>query len=111
MCIRDSNKLDNLCYTMEKTISENKEKLVATDVTTFEVLIKDGRAAIEKQDDAQVKDILDKLEKEAHKLAGNMYGAQGGVDPNGPPPGAPGAGGAPGGKKDGVIDAEFEEST
>ena len=109
--IERRNKLDNLCYTMEKTISENKEKLVATDVTTFEVLIKDGRAAIEKQDDAQVKDILDKLEKEAHKLAGNMYGAQGGVDPNGPPPGAPGAGGAPGGKKDGVIDAEFEEST
>jgi molecular chaperone DnaK len=109
--IERRNKLDNLCYTMEKTISENKEKLVATDVTTFEALIKDGRAAIEKQDDAQVKDILDKLEKEAHKLAGNMYGAQGGVDPNGPPPGAPGAGGAPGGKKDGVIDAEFEEST
>jgi hypothetical protein len=39
-----------------------------------------------------------------------MYGAQGGVDAGGgaPPPGAPGA---PGGKKDGVIDAEFEEST
>ncbi len=108
------NKLDSLCYTMEKTISENKEKLVATDITTLEVLIKDGRAAVEKQDDAQVKDILERLEKEAHKLAGNMYGAQGaGIDPNGgPPPGAPGAGGAgAGGKKDGVIDAEFEEST
>ncbi len=104
------NKLDNLCYTMEKTISENKEKLVGTDIATLESLIKDGRAAVEKQDDAQVKDILDKLEKEAHKLAGNMYGAQGGVDAGGgaPPPGAPGA---PGGKKDGVIDAEFEEST
>ena len=104
------NKLDNLCYTMEKTLSENKEKLVGTDIATLESLIKDGRAAVEKQDDAQVKDILDKLEKEAHKLAGNMYGAQGGVDAGGgaPPPGAPGA---PGGKKDGVIDAEFEEST
>jgi len=106
------NKLDSLCYTMEKTISENKEKLVATDITTLEVLIKDGRMAVEKQDDALVKDILDKLEKEAHKLAGNMYGAQGsGIDPNGgPPPGGAG-GAAPGGKKDGVIDAEFEEST
>ena len=105
------NKLDSLCYTMEKTISENKEKLVGTDIATLESLIKDGRAAVEKQDDAQVKDVLDKLEKEAHKLAGNMYGAQGGVDggPGAPPPGA---GGAPsGGKKDGVIDAEFEEST
>jgi molecular chaperone DnaK len=94
-----------------RRITDNKEKLVGTDVATLESLIKDGRAAVEKQDDAQVKDVLDKLEKEAHKLAGNMYGAQGGVDggPGAPPPGA---GGAPsGGKKDGVIDAEFEEST
>ena len=106
------NKLDSLCYTMEKTISENKEKLVGTDIATLESLIKDGRAAVEKQDDAQVKDVLDKLEKEAHKLAGNMYGAQGGVEGAGPGAPPPGAGGAPaGGKKDGVIDAEFEEST
>ena len=58
------NKLDSLCYTMEKTISENKEKLVGTDIATLESLIKDGRAAVEKQDDAQVKDVLDKLEKD-----------------------------------------------
>ncbi|HRG96856.1 MAG TPA: molecular chaperone DnaK [Polyangiaceae bacterium] len=105
------NKLDNLCYTMEKTISENREKLVDSDITTLEGLIKEGRAAIEKQEDDKISDVLDRLEKEAHRLAGNMYGAQGaGIDPNGaPPPGGPGA--APGGKKDGVIDAEFEEST
>lgn len=110
--IERRNKLDNLCYTMEKTISENREKLVDTDISTLEVLIKDGRSAVEKQDDSQIKDILEKLEKEAHKLAGNMYGAQGGVDGGGPGAPPPGAGGAPaGGKKDGVIDAEFEEST
>ena len=105
------NKLDNLCYTMEKTIGENREKLVDSDVATLEGLIKEGRAAIEKQEDDKISDVLDRLEKEAHRLAGNMYGAQGaGIDPNGaPPPGGPGA--APGGKKDGVIDAEFEEST
>ncbi len=104
------NKLDNLCYTMEKTIAENKEKIVATDIATLEGLIKEGRSAVEKQDDDLTKDVLDRLEKEAHRLAGNMYGAQGaGIDPNGAPP--PGGPGAAGGKKDGVIDAEFEEST
>jgi molecular chaperone DnaK len=63
------NKLDSLCYTMEKTISENKEKLVGTDIATLESLIKDGRAAVEKQDDAQVKDVLDKLETRGRRAA------------------------------------------
>ena len=109
------NKLDNLCYTLEKTISENKDKLKAEDVTTLEALIKDGRAAVERQEDGQVKDALEKLEKEAHRLAGAMYNGAGGGDGAGPTDGANGAGGgAPdaGAKKDsGVIDAEFEESS
>ena len=113
--IERRNKLDNLCYTLEKTISDNKDKLQASDISTLESLIKDGRGAVERQDDAQVKDVLEKLEKEAHRLASVMY--QGG-------PGAPGAGpgGAPGGdggagapaaddKKKDVIDAEFEETS
>jgi len=109
------NKLDNLCYTLEKTISENKDKLQASDLSTFEGLIKEGRDAVEKQDDARIQELLEKLEKEAHRAASVMYGANGA--PGGP--GGPGAeGGAPsadggppaGGKKDGgVIDAEFEE--
>jgi molecular chaperone DnaK len=60
------NKLDNLCYTLEKTISENKDKLQAGDVATLEGLIKEARSAIEKQDDEAVKAASDKLEKEAH---------------------------------------------
>src|SRR5215475_8722295 len=35
------NKLDNLCYTLEKTISENKDKLKAEDIATLEGLIKE----------------------------------------------------------------------
>jgi molecular chaperone DnaK len=113
------NKLDNLCYTLEKTLNENKEKLPAADVTTLESLIKDGRAAVEKQDDALIAAAIEKLEKEAHRVASVMYqnaGGAAGAGPNGGPPPGPGAdGGADGspppkgGKKD-VIDAEFEES-
>ena len=95
-------------------ISENKEKLQAADVTTLEGLIKDGRSAVEKQDDAQVTEILEKLEKEAHRLAGSMYqsaapgegGGNGGPTANGAP-----EGGEKKGKDGGVIDAEFEESS
>src|SRR4051794_17999136 len=118
--IERRNKLDSLCYTLEKMISENKEKLQAADVTTLEGLIKDGRSAIEKQDDAQVKDVLEKLEKEAHRLAGSMYqnAAPGGGEGGGDAPGGGGDanGGAPpagggGEKKDGgAIAARLAEA-
>jgi molecular chaperone DnaK len=111
------NKLDNLCYTLEKTLAESKDKLPAGDVTTLEGLIKDGRQAVEKQDDAAITSAIEKLEKEAHRVASVMYqqaapGTNGGPPPEGggptdgqAPPGAP-----PAGKKKDVIDAEFEES-
>jgi molecular chaperone DnaK len=115
--IERRNRLDNLCYTLEKTIGENKDKLQGQDVATLEALIKEGREAVEKQDDAKVQDVSARLEKEAHRLAGVMYGASGppaGGANGGPaqPPGADGAAGGDkkGGKEGGVIDAEFEET-
>ena len=111
------NKLDNLCYTLEKTLTESKDKLPAADVTALEGLIKEGRAAVEKQDDAAIAAAVEKLEKEAHRVASVMYqsaGAGGGPggsagpgSVDGVPPGEPPAAG---GKKKDVIDAEFEES-
>jgi molecular chaperone DnaK len=117
--IERRNKLDNLCYTLEKTIAESKDKI--GDVTSIEALIREGRQAVEKQDDEAVKSVSERLEKEAHRIASVMYQAAGGQPgaggPGGPTDGGPGAdGGAPGGeaagkKKDGgVIDAEFEET-
>jgi molecular chaperone DnaK len=114
--IERRNKLDNLCYTLEKTIADNKEKI--GDVTSIESLIREGRQAVEKQDDAAVTSVSERLEKEAHRIASVMYQGAGGtpgagpnagpVDGGGPP--ADGAGGD-GKKKDGgVIDAEFEET-
>jgi molecular chaperone DnaK len=123
--IERRNKLDNLCYTIEKTISDNKEKIPEADRKALEEVVADARKAIEKQDDDAITASLEKLEKEAHRIASVMYqgaGPQGGA-PGGPTDGdgangngaagaGPTAGGAaPGGKgKDGVIDAEFEEA-
>jgi molecular chaperone DnaK len=103
------NKLDNLTYQLEKQIAENKEKLAGVDLSGVESLIKEGRAAVEQQDDAKVQDVTERLEKEAHALAAKLYEGSGGA----PPPGAGGGDASPPGgdapKKD-VIDAEFEES-
>ncbi|HQP36720.1 MAG TPA: molecular chaperone DnaK [Polyangiaceae bacterium] len=117
------NKLDSMCYGLEKTISENREKLPANDVATLEGLIKEAKQAVEKQDDAAVQDSLQKLEREAHRIATVLYQQAGGGSGGAPPGGggAGGGGGEPGpqsggggngrgkGKGD-VIDAEFEET-
>jgi molecular chaperone DnaK len=75
-------------------------------------LIKDGRDAVEKQDDTRVTRILENLEKEAHAMASKLYENVGGSGPNGTPPSegppTPGAGGDR--AKGDVIDAEFEET-
>ena len=116
--IERRNKLDNLCYTIEKTLTEHKEKIQAGDISAIEGLLKEGREAVEKQDDTRVTDVLERLEKEAHRLASVMYGAAGPGGPGGPnggptPPGegdVPQGGDKKGGKDGGVIDAEFEET-
>jgi len=101
------NKLDNLCYSLEKQIGESKDKLDAAEVREFEELIKDGRDAVEKQDDEKIATISEKLEKKAHELASKLYQAAGASGPGAPPGAAP----EPEVAKSGdVIDAEFEES-
>ncbi|HMA96779.1 MAG TPA: Hsp70 family protein, partial [Polyangiaceae bacterium] len=107
------NKLDTMCYTIERQISENREKIPAEEISSLEGLIKEGREAVEKHDDAKVTDVLARLEKEAHRMATKLYESAGGAPPGagGPPPGAGGApSGGAAGKKGDVIDAEFEES-
>ncbi len=106
------NKLDNLCYTLERQISENKDKLAGTDVPSIEALIKEGREAVEKQDDSKVQDVLERLEKAAHAMATKLYESAGGAPGAGPNPVNPEtkADGKGDGKKNNVIDAEFEES-
>ncbi|KYF71164.1 molecular chaperone DnaK [Sorangium cellulosum] len=105
--IERRNKLDTLCYTLEKTVAENKDKLADADVATLNALIAEGRRAIEQQDDAQVAAALEKVEKEAHRVARVMYEKAGGQPPEAP---APPSGARDTGGKEGVIDAEFEET-
>jgi molecular chaperone DnaK len=104
------NKLDSMVYQLEKSLTENKDKVPAAEVAGFEALVKEGREAVEKQDDDAITAALEKLEKESHRIAQMMYnagngqpGAEGGAAAGGAAPGAD--------KKDGVIDAEFEEGS
>ncbi|MCA9622985.1 MAG: Hsp70 family protein, partial [Myxococcales bacterium] len=107
--IERRNKLDTLCYTLEKNVSENKEKISEDDQKAIADAWAEGRKAHESQDDDQIKAAIENLEKEAHRIASVMYeqAGAGGAE------GSPGAPEEPSGdevKDDGVIDAEFEES-
>ncbi|MBL9020639.1 MAG: molecular chaperone DnaK [Myxococcales bacterium] len=107
------NKLDSMCYTLEKTLTDNKDKIPESDAKALREIIDEAKKAVEKQDDEAVTASLEKLEKEAHRIAGAMYGQGGpGDGPGAPPPGGgeAGGGGEKGKSKDGVIDAEFEEA-
>ena len=104
------NKLDHLCYTLEKTLQDNKDKVPAADAAQLEALVQEGRAAVEKHDDALVTSVTERLEKEAHRIASSLYqGAQGGAPDGGGPAGTPTPGNGARQGKD-VVDAEFEES-
>jgi molecular chaperone DnaK len=106
--VEHRNKLDSLCYTLARTLHENKEKLSAGDVSAMEALLREGQGALEKQDDGLVTNVLQRLEAEAHRIAGALYGAHDAGGSSKTEPGPPATGAARG--RPGVVDAEFEEA-
>jgi molecular chaperone DnaK len=108
------NKLDTMCYTLERNINDNKDKIPESDQSAIREAVADARKAIEEQNDDKIRASLEKLEKEAHRIASVMYekagGGAGGDGAAPPPEGGRAAGGKATAKDEGVIDAEFEES-
>ena len=106
------NKLDNLCYSVQKSMKENAEKLQAADVSQLEALIQEGQKALETQDDSAVTIAMERLEKEAHRIASllqqSVESAAGAASANGGPGPTPSAESGKPGRKD-VVDAEFED--
>ncbi len=122
--VEQRNRADQLCWQVEKTLDESKDKLPAEKVSVVRDQIATLRTAIEKQDAEAIRTGTEALEKLMHEIAqaayqaaGGQPGAGGAGGPGGAGPaaggGAPGAGGDkkdPGKKKqDDVIDAEYEE--
>jgi len=108
--IEARNRLDGLVYQMEKTLSENREKVgaVASDV---ESAIADAKKALAEGGVEKLNDAFNQLQTSSHKLAEALYqsapspGAQG-ADDQGSAAGASSSGSTAGGE-DNVIDAEY----
>ncbi|HEX8128902.1 MAG TPA: molecular chaperone DnaK [Pyrinomonadaceae bacterium] len=111
--IEARNRLDGLTYQVEKTFSENKEKLDADSTTQLETALADAKKAVEEGGAERMNDAFNNLQTASHKLAEALYqqtaqsaGAEGGEQ-------ASAAGASSGGQTSGsggddnVIDAEY----
>lgn len=106
--IEVKNKADQLCYGVEKSIAEMKDKLPADKVSTLEGKIASLRTAIERDDADAIKSGTEDLEKAMSEIAQQAYAQAGAAAPSGTE--ASNAGPGASAKKDDVIDAEFEEA-
>ena len=106
------NKADQLCYGVEKSLGELKDKLPADKVSGVEAKVTSLREAIDKDDYDAIRTRTDELEKAMAEIAQMAYGAAGAPGAqNGAAGERPPSGGASSSKgDDDVIDAEFEET-
>jgi molecular chaperone DnaK len=109
--IEIKNHADQLVYSMEKLLRENKEKIPAGETERVQQEIESTKKAIQSENTDQIKKAMDSLTQASHKLTEIMYQqasqAQPQAGPQGGPAGAePGAAGGAAGTDGDVIDAE-----
>jgi len=103
------NQGDNLAYSVEKMLGENRGKVSESDAKGVEDAIADARKAAQSDDAAAIKAAMDRLTKASHKLAEELY-RQAGPGPSGGPGQAPPPGGGDGQgqpPQGDVVDAEY----
>ncbi|HEX8632559.1 MAG TPA: molecular chaperone DnaK [Pyrinomonadaceae bacterium] len=115
--IEARNRLDGLTYQVEKTFSENKEKLDAASTTQLETALADAKKAVEEGGAERMNEAFNNLQTASHKLAEALYqqsgqtaaGGEGGGGEQASAAGASAGGGQTtgGGGDDNVIDAEY----
>ncbi len=71
--IEARNRLDGLVYSVEKTMSENKDKLDATAAGDIETAIAESKTALGGEDVEAMDNAFEKLQTASHKLAEVLY--------------------------------------
>lgn len=101
------NEADSRCYSLEKLIKEQGDKLSASDKAPLESAMKKVRDAATGTDVAAIKSAIQDLDSASHAFSENLYKAAGAAGAAGPESAA-GANPAGGSGDDEAIDAEFE---
>jgi len=104
------NQAETLIYQAEKQISDLGDKVGAEDKAKVEGFTQELKQAVEKDDTATIKTVLEQLQQALYAAGAAVYqqaGAAGGPEAT---PGGNGSGAAGAPSSDDVIDAEFTES-
>ncbi|HRH45210.1 MAG TPA: molecular chaperone DnaK [Pyrinomonadaceae bacterium] len=108
--IEARNKLDGLVYSVEKTFSENKDKLGDGDKAELEEAIAESKTALNGEDADAMNNAFNRLQTASHKLAEVLYSQQAST-PTEEQASSASAGGdgesTSTGSDDNVIDAEY----
>ena len=113
--IEARNRLDGLVYSVEKTFSENKDKLDAAASGELETAISESKTALNGSDADAMNSAFERLQTASHKLAEVLYsqtGSAAGATPTEEQASSASASGDAGastasGNDDNVIDAEY----
>ncbi len=106
--IDQRNQLDSLVYSVEKTLTESKDKLPAGDVEKVTTALEAAKKATQGDDVAAITAAAAELQKASHQMAETLYKATQAA--GGGEPGAPGADGGAKPAEGDVVDAEFSET-
>jgi len=114
--IEARNRLDGLVYSVEKTFSENKDKVDAAAAGEIESAIADSKTALAGSDPDAMNNAFERLQTASHKLAEAIYNqtanategeAQASEQASSATAGADGDSGSAAPADDNVIDAEY----
>lgn len=104
--IEARNKADNLVYSTEKLLRENREKIPEADAKAIEQALEEARKAIEEGGADRINAAVDHLTQASHKLAEVIYQTAQGQQAEGAQQQASEPGSEAGQEED-VIDAEY----
>ena len=106
--IETRNGLENMIYSMEKSLGEVSEKISDVERGQFREALEAARGKLASESIDELKEALATLEKESHKLADIVYKNTQASGAAGTPGGeTPGAEAGPAGEN--VVDAEYED--
>jgi molecular chaperone DnaK len=112
--IDERNKADQMVYGLEKLMKESADKITDADKAPIQAAIEKVKQASKGNDVAAIRQAVNEMEQASHAMAQHLYGKgqPGGGPGAGGPGGGPGPDGGPkpagDGKKEDVIDAEYE---
>ena len=99
------NQLDNVLFTTERTLNENRAELDGSLIREVEEALAQAKRALESEDAASFRSASETLTKAAHRMAEALYQKKA----SGDKPSGSGAAPAAGKDAEDVVDAEYTE--